>query len=848
MLVKIGSTAPGFENWSIELDVEGDTTVGKLKALLAAPPHGLEITPKSKVLWKRAQNCLMGLHDTEKVRGSLVLLNVTPAVKEMKFPDTFLWGAATAAYQIEGAAMEGGRAPSIWDTFAEVPGNVADGNTGATACDHYHKFREDVKLMKRIGLPAYRFSISWSRLLPSGRGRPNSEAVQFYRDLLDELIAHKITPMVTLYHWDLPQCLEDEYRGWLGKQVVDDFEYYAAVCFEKFGDRVRHWCTLNEPWCMAVLGYASGEHAPGRKEAALTEPYIAAHHMILAHAKAVKRYRTDFRAKQQGRLGMVLNMDWKEPLSQSPTDVAAQRRALDWQVGWFADPIYKGQYPTPMRVRCGDRLPIFTDEEKKMIKGSADFFGLNHYSTDYVSADPHREPRSYFEDQEVKNHADPSWLKTDIGWDVVPWGLGRLVCWIQQEYSPVGGIIITENGCAVDDEDGDAIEDTARVEYFQQYLSQLHKAINNGGADVRGYFAWSFMDNFEWAYGFAKRFGLVRVNYQTQERTVKASGHFFAQVARENTVRLRTKLAEEAEYAPFGTREPAAVPQKKEPKKEQSPDPKLSPEDATRMLQELARAYLDTAFQTDMEKVYTRSMEGGSLSELSKQRQALCLTIQSTVLPKYGFAASTAGAVRSSLFIQTEMKAHEEVLNYSAFTNFLANDLPQLRARYQARLRDQENLAEALGGANTSVPQEAPPQPGTGSEEAALSVKEAIHLLDELNLTTQAKHVQEEFFWAYLQVKHGEEKEGWERHSRVKRSVEVEALSRCGLLSTFGNRDDLLPLLSRPELLCNDKVYHAFQTLMFLLHKLPTVQAEDILMGAQAHAAQHPLEWQNVGW
>mmetsp|Transcript_11599 Transcript_11599/g.35863 ORF Transcript_11599/g.35863 Transcript_11599/m.35863 type:complete len:573 (+) Transcript_11599:23-1741(+) len=536
MLVKIG--AQGYENWGIEVEVQPDTTVARFKELIAAPPHLLAISAKTKVLWRRANNCLMALLDDEKVRSNIVLINAYPTVMHLSFPTGFLWGAATAAYQIEGATMEGGRTPCIWDTFAGVPGSIADGDRADVACDHYHRFKEDVKLMKELGLPAYRFSISWPRLLPRGRGEVNKEAVDFYGALLDELVSQKIEPMVTLYHWDLPQCLEDEYGGWLGRQVVEDFEHYAAACFQHFGSRVRYWVTINEPWCAAVLGYASGEHAPGRKSAPAQEPYQVAHHMLLAHAHAVRRYRSEFRSKQFGRIGMALNMDWKEPLTSTPADLAAQGRALDWQLGWFAEPIYRGQYPSSMRMRCRERLPTFTEAEQKLVKGSADFFGLNHYSSDYVAADPKQRSNGYFDDQEVKNSSDPNWPKTGMGWDIVPWGLQRLLSWIHREYSPTGGIIITENGYAVEDEDADEAEaDAGRVEYFQGYLTQMHRAIQSG-ADVRGYFAWSLMDNFEWALGYSKRFGIVHVDYTTQKRTPKASAKFFSGVVKANALEI----------------------------------------------------------------------------------------------------------------------------------------------------------------------------------------------------------------------------------------------------------------------------------------------------------------------
>lgn len=478
---------------------------------------------------------------------------------ELTFPSNFLWGSATASYQIEGAVAEGGRSPSIWDTFSQTPGKTLGGDTGAIACDHCHRFKDDVKMMKDLGLPAYRFSISWSRILPAGRGEPNAEGIAFYNALLDELVAQGIRPLITLYHWDLPQCLEDEYGGWLGRQIVQDFEEYAALCFRTFGDRANMWLTLNEPWCSAALGYCSGEHAPGRKEAPATETYTAAHHMILAHAAAVRRYRTEFKAAQGGQIGITINMDWKEPYSSSPADVAATQRAIDWQLGWFMDPIYKGDYPAAMRQRCGDRLPAFTEEDG--VRGSSDFFGLNHYSTDYVSSKGGvganismwgvEQSGGYFDDQECNNSSDPAWGKTDMGWDIVPWGLGRLLLHIHAVYAPPGGIYITENGCAVREEDvATAKADGPRVEYLQGYIAQVHKAIE-GGADVRGYFAWSLMDNFEWSLGYSKRFGIVHVDYETQVRTPKASAKLISETAAKNSLTLPRRVHAASDFKPW---------------------------------------------------------------------------------------------------------------------------------------------------------------------------------------------------------------------------------------------------------------------------------------------------------
>jgi len=476
----------------------------------------------------------------------------------LTFPKDFVWGSATASYQIEGGSTDGGRTPCIWDTFAATPGKVKDGDNGAVACDHYNRWREDVKLMKNLGLPAYRFSISWSRLLPTGRGEANPDAIRFYGGLIKELVANNIKPLVTLYHWDLPQCLQDEYAGWLDRRIIDDFEHYASTCFRCFGEHVKSWITFNEPWCSTVLGYANGEMAPGRKECPDTEPYLAAHHIILAHAKAVRRYRSEFKASQKGDIGITLNMDWREPLTTSSDDVAASQRSMDWQLGWFADPIWKGDYPESMKTRCGQRLPSFTEEEKELVKGTSDFFGLNHYSTAYAFKPKGKaettsmwgnvQSGGYFDDQDCELLDDPEWARTDMDWGVVPWGLRRLCLYIHNTYQSEGGIVVTENGCAVFEPDAQtAQKDSFRVNFLQSYIAQLHGAIEDG-ADVRGYFAWSLMDNFEWALGYSKRFGIVRVDYKTQERTVKASGKMFGELAQKNILRLPRAVHQASEF------------------------------------------------------------------------------------------------------------------------------------------------------------------------------------------------------------------------------------------------------------------------------------------------------------
>jgi beta-glucosidase len=342
-----------------------------------------------------------------------------------KFPTDFVWGASTSSYQIEGAWLEGNKGFSIWDAFCHIPGKIKNNGTGDVACNHYHRFREDIKLMAEVGLQAYRFSISWPRIQPTGRGKPNPEGLRFYSELIDTLLAHHITPWITLYHWDLPLALQLEYDGWLNPKLANFFADYAAICFESFGDRVKHWLTLNEPWCSAVLGHGLGIHAPGR--ISHDEPYRAGHTLLRAHALAVERYRTQFQPHQKGFIALSNNCDWREPLTGSDADKQAAQRAVEFFLGWFADPIYKGDYPTVMRERLGDRLPHFTDVEKTLLKGSTDFFGLNHYSTMYAANATIVEGSNHVYDQSgiamdqgVILSADPHWEKTEMQWHIVP--------------------------------------------------------------------------------------------------------------------------------------------------------------------------------------------------------------------------------------------------------------------------------------------------------------------------------------------------------------------------------------------------------------------------------------------
>lgn len=452
-----------------------------------------------------------------------------------KFPPDFVWGAATSSYQIEGAWLEGGKGLSIWDAFCHTPGKIKNQDTGDLACDHYHRFKDDVKLMADMGLQAYRFSISWPRIQPSGQGEPNPQGLRFYSTLIDTLLDHNIAPWATLYHWDLPLALQVEYDGWLNPQVAEFFADYAAICFNAFGDRIKHWLTLNEPWCSAVLGHGLGIHAPGRMSR--DEPYRAGHTLLRAHALAVERYRTQFQSHQKGLIALSNNCDWREPLTDSEADKQAAQRAVEFFLGWFADPVYKGDYPVVMRERLGDRLPHFTDAERALLKGSADFFGLNHYTTMYAAASEMASTvqinSGTAEDQGVVLSADAGWKKTEMDWAIVSWGFRKLLQWIDARYgSP--NIYVTENGCALPDVvENENVQDSRRIAFLDAYLQAAREALDNK-VNLKGYFVWSFMDNFEWGEGYSKRFGLHHVDFRSGQRSPKDSAKWYAEVIKRN--------------------------------------------------------------------------------------------------------------------------------------------------------------------------------------------------------------------------------------------------------------------------------------------------------------------------
>ncbi|PIA43739.1 hypothetical protein AQUCO_01800058v1 [Aquilegia coerulea] len=477
----------------------------------------------------------------EKANENICAENVPSEFNITSFPNDFIFGSASSSYQYEGAHNEDGRAPSIWDNFTHTyPEKIKDGSNGDRGNDHYHRYKEDVALMKRMGANAHRFSISWSRILPNGKlGGVNKKGIQFYNNLIDEMISKDLQPFVTLFHWDLPQHLQD-YGGFLNTTIVSDFKDYAELCFKEFGDRVKHWITLNEPSNPSSGGYTKGTHAPGRCSKYIancthgnsaTEPYITAHNQLLAHATAVKVYRE----KYQGEIGITLAAVWQEPISKCQADKDAAQRAIDFRFGWFMHPITYGKYPDSMELLVGNRLPKFTREQSDMVKGSIDFLGQNYYTANYAEnyLPDHAKP-SYDTDCHCKltteRNGVPIGPPSGSSWlHVYPSGIMKLLLYIKENYkNPT--IYITENGVSEVNNSTlsleEALNDKLRIDYHCQHLSFALKAINHG-VDLRGYFAWSFLDTFEWVAGYTARFGINFVDYETMDRHPKNSFHWF---------------------------------------------------------------------------------------------------------------------------------------------------------------------------------------------------------------------------------------------------------------------------------------------------------------------------------
>lgn len=438
---------------------------------------------------------------------------------KINFPKKFLWGSATAAYQIEGAFDENGRGESIWDRYCRTPGNICDGTSGDVGCDHYHLYEQDIEIMKKLGLKAYRFSISWPRIFPNGFGEPNEKGMNFYKKLVERLIENGIKPAITLYHWDLPQKLQD-IGGWANRAVTDYFEQYASYVFSQLGELVPLWITFNEPYCTSFVGNWAGRHAPGLRD--YKTSVLVSHHLLLAHGKAVRAYR---KMQFKGEIGITLNMNHAYPKTNSLENVkAAELSHAAWN-RWFADPIFKGYYPREAVELYKEKgvLPEISAEDLQIINMPIDFLGLNNYFSTLTSADSNHWPLGIKDEFFGKDY-------TEMGWGINPQGLYDLLLRLNKDYGGIK-IYITENGAAFRDMVGSngEIEDQNRIEFLAGYLCQVHRAIE-AGVNLQGYFLWSLMDNFEWAYGYSKRFGIVHIDYETQKRTIKKSGYWYRNV------------------------------------------------------------------------------------------------------------------------------------------------------------------------------------------------------------------------------------------------------------------------------------------------------------------------------
>lgn len=427
------------------------------------------------------------------------------------FPADFRWGVATAAYQIEGAVSKDGRGPSIWDTFSHTPGKTHNGDTGDVACDHYHRWADDLELMSQLGIQSYRFSVAWPRILPQGTGRVNAKGLDFYERLVDGLLARGIEPNATLYHWDLPQPLQDK-GGWASRDTAQTFVAYADAVSRRLGDRVKFYATFNEPWCIAILSHEIGEHAPGFNDRRLA--LQVAHHVLLAHGLAMPVLRENAPKAQHG---IVLNFTPSYALDDS---IEARQTAtlMDGTFNrWFADPLFKGRYPEDIWELYGELVPKVDDGDMAQIAAPIDFLGVNYYTRVSFGGDPGNVER------------------TAMGWEVFPQGLRDLLLRLQRDYGVP--MYVTENGAAYADNFVDGtVHDPERVRYLERHLAAVHEALE-AGANVKGYYAWSLLDNFEWAKGYSKRFGLIYVDYPTQRRILKSSAKWYAELIAKHRVK-----------------------------------------------------------------------------------------------------------------------------------------------------------------------------------------------------------------------------------------------------------------------------------------------------------------------
>nr|BAO04175.1 hypothetical protein [Delphinium grandiflorum] len=473
-------------------------------------------------------------------------------VKRSDFPPDFAFGAATSALQTEGAAKLYGKGPSTWDRYIqENPETIQDGGNIDITCDSYHRYKEDIAMLKYMGVTSYRFSIAWTRILPKGslEGGINQQGIDHYKDVLNELELNGIEPFVTLHHFDTPQALEEKYGGFLSKYIVNDFKDYCDICFKNFGDKVKHWITINEPWLVAVHGYSEGSTAPGRCSAqrgckegnSATEPYLVAHNMILAHAAATQLYRKKYKAKQGGEIGITLIGFWHLPYSNSVQDLAAVARIRDFDLGWFMEPLVYGDYPVSMKDLVKDRLPAFSIDEKEMVVQSFDFIGINYYTTRFAKGLPltTKEPPSRETDSRVlKTSVNARGESADVILEDVhslhaayPEGLRQVLIYLMHRYRNPK-IYITENGNGNFSENSEEFrkgkrDDNYRIEYIRGHLNAVKRA-REEGVDVRGYFVWSLMDSFEFSHGYSVRFGLWFVDYDNDiKRFTKRSANWY---------------------------------------------------------------------------------------------------------------------------------------------------------------------------------------------------------------------------------------------------------------------------------------------------------------------------------
>jgi beta-glucosidase len=458
-------------------------------------------------------------------------LTAVPAPPAVTLPNNFWWGTATASYQVEGAWNEDGKGESIWDRFSHTPGKIKNNENGDVACDHYHRYAEDVRIMQSLQMKSYRFSISWPRIQANGSGKPNSKGLAFYSRLVDSLLAAKIRPFATLYHWDLPQALEDS-GGWPNRDTAQRFADYADLMMTALGDRVHSWMIFNEPWVFTTLGYLLGNHAPGRTD---LDAYLRATHVVsMAQGMA---YRVMKGVRPKSVVGTAFSMSPMQPATTSHADRVAAERAHLWQNVWFLDAALKGKYPDAFIGVTPEMFGVQAGDMEK-VRTPLDFIGINNYFRMIVKATRpgalNLSPISKIFPADVKLGGDTG-AKTDMGWEVYPHGLYEIVMRISKDYKHP--IEITENGCAYGDAPGKngAVNDTRRIAYYRSYLGELAQAIKHG-ADVRGYHAWSLLDNFEWAEGYTKRFGIVYVDFKTQKRMVKESGQWFSKVAQANAL------------------------------------------------------------------------------------------------------------------------------------------------------------------------------------------------------------------------------------------------------------------------------------------------------------------------